>query len=198
MEGHCQRVSCHMPCWRLPTTLTHVLQHRTLPCTVDTPKNKDVYKDFFDDDSGIYDLAQSMTYDFKKPIFDPNEVVAEVCGSVAFGPALALAAQYKDDASLSAMARLDLPKVELCANLTRGILLRRSGGRWPYARELQFTSEDLHYWSPSLDVCFDISDGADDDDWSPSGTPHPLQEGNQSDDSGFGPCNSTSGAGSPG
>jgi hypothetical protein len=96
-------------------------QHRTFPFTVDAPANKSVSKNFFYDDSGNYDLAQSMAIDFGKPIFDPNEVEAEVCGSVALGPALSLTAQWKDDMSISAMARLDLPRVELCANLTRGL-----------------------------------------------------------------------------
>jgi hypothetical protein len=103
------------------TTLTRVSKYRTFPFTVDAPANKSVSKNFFDDDSGNYDLAQSMAIDFGKPIFDPNEVEAAVCGSVALGPALALKAQWKDDISISAMARLDLPRVELCANLTRGL-----------------------------------------------------------------------------
>jgi hypothetical protein len=62
-----------------------------------------------------------MTFDFGKPIFDRNEAEAEVCGSIAFGPAFSLTVGYNDDTSISARARLDLPRVELCANLTTGI-----------------------------------------------------------------------------
>jgi hypothetical protein len=57
--------------------------------------------------------------------------------------------------------------------------------------------ESLYYWTPALDVCFDISDDADDDEWSPSDTSDPLQEGNQPDDSGFNPGNGTAVVGNP-
>jgi hypothetical protein len=70
----------------------------------------------------------------------------------------------------------------------------------PIFPDFSFDSEadGLYYWSPSLDVCFDISDDADDDEWSPSDTPDTLQEGAQPEDSGFGLGNSTDNVGAPG
>jgi hypothetical protein len=58
--------------------------------------------------------------------------------------------------------------------------------------------ESLYYWTSALDVCFDISDDADDDEWSPSDISNPLQEGNQPEDSGFGSGNGPAGVGNPG
>jgi hypothetical protein len=36
---------------------------------------------------------------------------------------MALMIQYNDNASISVMLRLDLPRMKLCANLTRGMII---------------------------------------------------------------------------
>lgn len=88
----------------------------TFPISVDVPAGNSVIKDFFNDSADSYNLAVNPT--FRQPIFRKEDITARICGSVALGPAVVLGVSTKEF-GVTASARLDLPRVDLCVALAQ-------------------------------------------------------------------------------
>lgn len=93
---------------------------RTVPFTIDSPKGSAAWKNFFGDSGSTLNL----TPDVKAPILNKKDAEAKICTAVAIGPSASLSLVHKDFPSvdMSIGARLDLPRVSLCAALAQGNL----------------------------------------------------------------------------
>jgi hypothetical protein len=92
-----------------------------VPFTIESPKGSAAYKNFFGDGGNTLDLAPKV----QTPIIHKDDAEAKICAAVGIGPAVSLSLAHKDFPSVAMTigARLDLPRVSICAELAHGKLI---------------------------------------------------------------------------
>jgi len=81
-------------------------------------KNRKAQKDFFNNGISSGDLTEFADLAVGTPDWDG---IAGLCGSIALGPAVTLEARLSEETYISVSARLDLPRLTFCAELTQGM-----------------------------------------------------------------------------
>ncbi|PSN64494.1 hypothetical protein BS50DRAFT_590302 [Corynespora cassiicola Philippines] len=93
----------------------------TLPTTIDVPQGSAASKNFFSDDT-TDTLTEAVVPKFQAPVINKEDAEARVCAFVAIGPAVSLGVEVESlSSSLELEARIDLPRISLCASLAQNV-----------------------------------------------------------------------------
>ncbi|KAF2869770.1 hypothetical protein BDV95DRAFT_497226, partial [Massariosphaeria phaeospora] len=157
----------------------------TVPVKIDTPQGSAAWKNLFGGGGNTLDLAPNV----QTPIISKKDAEAKICAAIAIGPAISLSLTHDSPSvKLSIGARLDLPRVSLCAELAQDVNADCDAGTFDEAVKLtgdigvglvafgdvdvvgleivDFNTEvgDLYKKWEFLEHCYDISVDDDDDD----------------------------------
>ncbi|RMZ88074.1 hypothetical protein DV736_g4689, partial [Chaetothyriales sp. CBS 134916] len=91
----------------------------TVPFTIDSPEGSAAWKNFFDGGGNTLDLKPVV----KAPILNKEDAEGNICAAVAIGPSASLNLSHGSFPSvqMSIGARLDLPRVSICAALAQHV-----------------------------------------------------------------------------